>query len=54
MTVGEKPQRNIERAGPHHSADGATNGVGLELTIEATGHLVNLQRTEFGIKIFSV
>lgn len=30
----------------HHSADGAADSVGLELTIEATGHLVNLQGTE--------
>ncbi len=30
----------------YHSADGATDSVGLELTIEATSRLVNLQREE--------
>lgn len=32
----------------HHSADGTTDGVGLELTIEAAGHLVKLQRIMYG------
>ena len=30
----------------YHSADGAADSVGLELTIEATSHLVDLQTTE--------
>ena len=29
----------------YHSADGATDGVGLELTVETTSHLVDLQNT---------
>lgn len=32
----------------HHPADGTTDGVGLELAVEATGHLVDLQTEEAG------
>lgn len=30
----------------HHPADGATDGVGLKLTVEAPGYLVDLQEEE--------
>lgn len=39
---------NVRRipAYTHHPADGATDGVGLELTVKAPGHLVHLQEEE--------
>lgn len=36
----------VRKPQTHHSADGATDSVGLELTVEATSHLVNLQSAE--------
>lgn len=35
-----------EETRTHHPADGATDGVGLELTVKAPGHLVDLQEEE--------
>jgi len=49
VTAG-KQQSNRYSAETYHSADGATDGVGLELTIEASGHLVNLQDRERWIR----
>lgn len=34
----------------HHPADGATDSIGLKLTVEAPGHLVHLWEAEQPIK----
>lgn len=54
ITTAERPSdnHNLTRwweaeSQTHHSADGATDSVGLELTVEATSHLVDLQGAEY-------